>query len=115
MTQDGSLADIAMLSTSSMDGGTPRDEDREIDKEQALVVVMDDMEVEKQQKSSVASDPRPSSTEESRHTSVGTEPDPEPPTEQTSGTGDGNSTDCLSDSFHCVLSKAISAPLDRKQ
>ncbi|XP_067109113.1 piezo-type mechanosensitive ion channel component 2 [Osmerus mordax] len=84
VTQDGSLADIAMLSTSSMDGGTPRDEDREKDKEQALVVVMDDMEVEKQQKRSVASDPRQSSTEESRHTSVGTEPDPEPPSEQTS-------------------------------
>ncbi|XP_071780421.2 piezo-type mechanosensitive ion channel component 2 [Centroberyx gerrardi] len=85
--QDGSLADLTMLSSSSVDGALPRQEeqeDRQGEKEkQQLVVVMDDVDVVK---SRSFSDPRQSSTEESRHCSVGTEPgtEPEPSTEQSS-------------------------------
>lgn len=87
---DGSLADLTMLSNSSVDAALPREEEKqetvkvregEKEKEEALVVVMDDTDGMKPRS---FSDPRRSSTEESRHCSVGTEP--EPSTEQSSGT-----------------------------
>ncbi|XP_029930817.1 piezo-type mechanosensitive ion channel component 2 isoform X2 [Myripristis murdjan] len=83
-----SLADLTMLSNSSVDAALPREEEKqetvkvregEKEKEEALVVVMDDTDGMKPRS---FSDPRQSSTEESRHCSVGTEP--EPSTEQSS-------------------------------
>ncbi|KAM3865799.1 piezo-type mechanosensitive ion channel component 2 [Diretmus argenteus] len=78
--QDGSLADLTLLSSScSVDGALPKEAQGE--KEQALVVVMEDTDG---MKPSSFSDQRRSGTEESRHCSVGTEPEPEPSTEQSS-------------------------------
>ncbi|KAF7662015.1 hypothetical protein LDENG_00248340 [Lucifuga dentata] len=83
--QDGSLADLTLLSPSSVDVAPPREEQEQEkqkewtnEKEEALVVVLDD-EVTK---SGSLSDQRQSSTEESHHCSGGTEP--EPSTEQSS-------------------------------
>lgn len=93
--QDGSLADLTMLSASSLDAALPReDEEQEKEeqpeewgtgkeKEQALVVVMDDADKTVEKPKSL-SDLQQSSTEESHHCSAGTEP--EPSTEQSSGT-----------------------------
>ena len=91
--QDGSLADLTMLSAASVDAALPREDKRlreeeqgewgaEREKKQSLVVVMDDTAGVKP---GSFSDPRHSSTEESHHCSAGTEP--EPSTEQSSGTG----------------------------
>lgn len=94
--QDGSLADLTMLSGSSVEAALPREEQepqeeqgeqgewRTEEKEQALVVVMYDTDGTGEKPRSF-SDPRQSSTEESHHCSAGTEP--EPSTEQSSGTG----------------------------
>lgn len=92
---DGSLADLTMLSASSVDAALPREEERlqekqkeqggwETEKEQTLVVVMDDTDITGEVKPKSFSDQRQSSTEESVHCSVKTEP--EPSTEQSSGT-----------------------------
>lgn len=95
--QDGSLADLTMLSASSVDAALPREDEEqekeqeeqpgrwgtESEKEQALVVVMEDTDKTGEKPKSL-SDPRQSSTEESHHCSAGTEP--EPSTEQSSGT-----------------------------
>ncbi|KAM7400229.1 hypothetical protein PAMA_004770 [Pampus argenteus] len=92
---DGSLADLTMLSARSADGALPRAEDEpqeekqekqgewrpEKEKEQALVVVMDDTNTTGVKPRNL-SDPRQSSTDESHHCSTGTEP--EPSTEQSS-------------------------------
>ncbi|XP_069548591.1 piezo-type mechanosensitive ion channel component 2 [Brachyistius frenatus] len=91
---DGSLADLTMLSASSVDAALPREEEEprekqeeqgewgsEKEKQQALVVVMDEADLTGVKPRSF-SDPRLSSTEESHHCSVGTEP--EPSTEQSS-------------------------------
>ncbi|XP_026229618.1 piezo-type mechanosensitive ion channel component 2 isoform X1 [Anabas testudineus] len=93
--QDGSLADLTMLSASSVDAALPREDEEqekeqeeqpgrwgtESEKEQALVVVMEDTDKTGEKPKSL-SDPRQSSTEESHHCSAGTEP--EPSTEQSS-------------------------------
>ncbi|XP_054870800.1 piezo-type mechanosensitive ion channel component 2 isoform X5 [Amphiprion ocellaris] len=93
--QDGSLADLTMLSASSVEAALPREEDEprdrqeedegswgsEKEKEQALVVVMDNTCMSGEKPKSF-SDPRQSSTEDSQHCSAGTEP--EPSTEQSS-------------------------------
>ncbi|XP_008277902.1 piezo-type mechanosensitive ion channel component 2 [Stegastes partitus] len=92
--QDGSLADLTMLSASSVDAALPREEEEPRDKqqeeeqggwgmekEQALVVVMDNTSMSSEKAKSF-SDPRQSSTEDSHHCSAGTEP--EPSTEQSS-------------------------------
>ncbi|XP_017266509.1 piezo-type mechanosensitive ion channel component 2 isoform X2 [Kryptolebias marmoratus] len=91
--QDGSLADLTMLSASSVDAILLRDKqeeqrgewssEKEQEKqEQALVVVMDaDTDTSGEKRGSL-SDPRQSSTEESQHCSAATEP--EPSTEQSS-------------------------------
>lgn len=92
---DGSLADLTMLSASSVDAGLPKAEDErsekqeeqgewgtEKEKEQVLVVVMDNTDMTGV-KPRHFSDARQSSTDESHHCSVGTEP--EPSTEQSSG------------------------------
>ncbi|XP_040910915.1 piezo-type mechanosensitive ion channel component 2 isoform X2 [Toxotes jaculatrix] len=92
--QDGSLADLTMLSVSSVDAALPREEEdlqekqgqqgewgTATEKKQALVVVMDDTETTGEKPRSF-SDPRLSSTEESHHCSAGSEP--EPSTEQSS-------------------------------
>ncbi|XP_070830644.1 piezo-type mechanosensitive ion channel component 2 [Chaetodon trifascialis] len=90
--QDGSLADLTMLSASSVEAALPIEEQeprgeqeewRTEEKEQALVVVMDDTDGSGEKPRSV-SDPLQSSTEESHHCSAGTEPEPEPSTEQSS-------------------------------
>ncbi|XP_044075319.1 piezo-type mechanosensitive ion channel component 2 isoform X3 [Siniperca chuatsi] len=105
---DGSLADLTMLSASSVEATLPREEQEEQgereeqreqgeqsewgtkekekekekkEKEQALVVVMYDTDMN-DAKARSFSDPRQSSTEESHHCSAGTEP--EPSTEQSS-------------------------------
>ncbi|XP_058468470.1 piezo-type mechanosensitive ion channel component 2 isoform X3 [Solea solea] len=97
--QDGSLADLTMLSASSVDAALPREPElkpgpenkqeeqgewgTEREKEQALVVVMDDADTTGEKPGSL-SDLRQSSAEESHHCSAGTEPEPEPSTEQSS-------------------------------
>ncbi|XP_028282873.1 piezo-type mechanosensitive ion channel component 2 isoform X3 [Parambassis ranga] len=89
---DGSLADLTMLSASSVDAALPKEEERlqekqeeqggwETEKEQTLVVVMDDTDMTGEKPKSF-SDQRQSSTEESVHCSMKTEP--EPSTEQSS-------------------------------
>lgn len=89
--QDGSLADLTMLSASSVEAALtreeqePQEEHREWGaecKEQPLVVVIPtaDMAAEK---SRILSEQRQSSTDESYQCSAGTEP--EPSTEQSSG------------------------------
>ncbi|XP_076732429.1 piezo-type mechanosensitive ion channel component 2 isoform X1 [Maylandia zebra] len=91
---DGSLPDLSMLSASSVDAMLLREEcethvkqnmqegwDMEKEKEQALVVVMDDTDMTNEKPRSL-SDPRQSSTEESQQCSAKTEP--EPSTEQSS-------------------------------
>nr|XP_046263796.1 piezo-type mechanosensitive ion channel component 2 isoform X4 [Scatophagus argus]XP_046263797.1 piezo-type mechanosensitive ion channel component 2 isoform X4 [Scatophagus argus] len=92
---DGSLADLTMLSASSVDAALPREEQgvreeqeeqggwgtEEEEKEQALVVVMYDPDTTGEKPKSF-SDQQQSSTEESHHCSAGTEP--EPSTEQSS-------------------------------
>ncbi|XP_070774836.1 piezo-type mechanosensitive ion channel component 2 [Enoplosus armatus] len=100
---DGSLADLTMLSASSVEVTLPREEqepeekqeeqreqeeqgewgmeEKEKEKEQALVVVMHDSDMTGKKPGSL-SDLRQSSTEESHHCSAGTEP--EPSTEQSS-------------------------------
>lgn len=103
-----SLADLTMLSATSVDAVLPREEKQgeeeegelqekqeeqgewgsEKEKNQALVVVMDDADLPGEKPRSF-SDPRQSSTEESHHCSAGTEP--EPSTEQSSGTSEPNS------------------------
>lgn len=92
---DGSLADLTMLSGSSVDAALHKEEEEEDlqeergewgteeEKKQALVVVMDDTDMAGEKPGSL-SDARQSSTEESHHCSAGTEP--EPSTEQSSGT-----------------------------
>ncbi|KAI3374769.1 hypothetical protein L3Q82_021318 [Scortum barcoo] len=95
---DGSLADLTMLSASSVEATLPREEEepqekqekqgeqgewvmeKEREKEQTLVVVYDTNVTE--EKPRTFSDPRQSSTEESQHCSARTEP--EPSTEQSS-------------------------------
>ncbi|XP_034038368.1 piezo-type mechanosensitive ion channel component 2 [Thalassophryne amazonica] len=81
--QDGSLADITMLSPSSVETSLPRGEEEEQskEKEQALMVVLDDIDMTEMKPLSV-SDPPHSSTEESHQCSAGTEP--EPSTDQSS-------------------------------
>ncbi|XP_039998805.1 piezo-type mechanosensitive ion channel component 2 isoform X2 [Xiphias gladius] len=89
--QDGSLADLTMLSATSVDAALPREDEElrgeqgkwgaEKEKRQALVVVMDDADMTGEKPRSL-SDPRPSSTEESHHCGAG--PEPEPSTEQSS-------------------------------
>lgn len=93
--QDGSLADLTMLSASSVNAALAREDEEqgkeeqpgewgtEKEKEQALVVVMDDADKTVEKPKSL-SDLQQSSTEESHHCSAGTEP--EPSTEQSSGT-----------------------------
>ncbi|GAA6236079.1 piezo-type mechanosensitive ion channel component 2 isoform X2 [Lates japonicus] len=92
---DGSLADLTMLSASSVDAALHREEEEDLqekqeeqgewgteeEKKQALVVVMDDTDMAGEKPGSL-SDARQSSTEESHHCSAGTEP--EPSTEQSS-------------------------------
>ncbi|XP_062285794.1 piezo-type mechanosensitive ion channel component 2 [Scomber scombrus] len=91
---DGSLADLTMLSASSVDARLPKAEDErsekqeeqgewgtEKEKEQVLVVVMDNTDMTGV-KPRHFSDARQSSTDESHRCSVGTEP--EPSTEQSS-------------------------------
>ncbi|XP_042283733.1 piezo-type mechanosensitive ion channel component 2 isoform X1 [Thunnus maccoyii] len=94
---DGSLADLTMLSASSVDAALPRaaeaerqeeqeeqgewGTEKEKEKEQVLVVVMDDTDITGV-KPRTFSDPRQSSVDESHRCSVGTEP--EPSTEQSS-------------------------------
>ncbi|KAG7220906.1 hypothetical protein INR49_017756, partial [Caranx melampygus] len=100
-----SLADLTMLSATSVDAVLPREEKEgeeeegevrelqekpeehgewgtEKEKNQALVVVMDDADLATGEKPRSFSDPRQSSTEESHHCSAGMEP--EPSTEQSS-------------------------------
>ncbi|XP_063742823.1 piezo-type mechanosensitive ion channel component 2 isoform X2 [Eleginops maclovinus] len=91
--QDGSLADITMLSASSVDATISREESQQekeqqedqgewrLEKEKALVVVMDDTDTTGE-KPRTFSDAQQSSAEESHHCSAGTEP--EPSTEQSS-------------------------------
>ncbi|KAM6918193.1 piezo-type mechanosensitive ion channel component 2 [Xenentodon cancila] len=92
--QDGSLPDLTMLSASSVDAALPGDKEKlqekqgdqgswcsEKEKEQALVVVVDDIDVTVG-KPTGFTDQRQSSTEDSHHCSTGTEP--EPSTEQSS-------------------------------
>ena len=100
--QDGSLADLTMFSASPVAEATlsgeeqePQEEQQEKqqekqgewatekEKEETLVVVMYDTDMTGEKRRSF-SDPRQSSTEESQHFSAGTEP--EPSTEQSSGT-----------------------------
>lgn len=88
MHQDGSLADLTILSASSVEATLSREEQEPQgewgrEKEQALVVVMYDTDMTDEKPRSF-SDPRQSSTEESHHCSAKTEP--EPSTEQSSGT-----------------------------
>lgn len=106
MHPEGSLADLTLLSASSVDEMLPRtgedpqekqeeqqqeEKDQEEqgwwgagkEKEESLVAVMDDTDMTRV-KSRSFSDARQSSTEESHRCSLGTEP--EPSTEQTSGT-----------------------------
>ena len=96
MHQDGSLADLTLLSASSVDAALPREpeevqdkqEEQEVwetekEKKQALVVVMDDTDMGGEKPGSLPDLPQ-SSTEESHHCSAGT--GPEPSTEQSSGT-----------------------------
>lgn len=93
--QDDSLADLTMISASSMEATLPREEEQELlerqeeqqqdqEKEnQALVVVMPDTDATASKTKSL-SDQRQSSTDESHYCSAGTEQ--EPSTEQSSGT-----------------------------
>lgn len=94
--QDGSLADLTMLRASSVEATLTREEQEpqgeqgeweteQREKEQALVVVMPDTDTTGN-KPMIFSDQRQSSTDESHHCSTGTEPEPEPSTEQSSGT-----------------------------
>lgn len=92
--QDGSLADLTMLSGNSaeatmLSGEEPQPPEeqgecgkQEKEKERGLVVMINDAGVAAE-KPRRASDPRQSSTEESQACSAGTEP--EPSTEQSSG------------------------------
>lgn len=94
VNQDDSLADLTMLSASSVEATLPREEQEllerqeereqqeEQEKEQALVVVIPDTDATGNKARSF-SDQRQSSTDESRYCSGGTEP--EPSTEQSSG------------------------------
>lgn len=94
MHQDDSLADLTILSASSVEANLPREEQellerqpeqqQESEKEtQALVVVLPDTDAVGRKTKSL-SDQRQSSTDESHHCSAGTEQ--EPSTEQSSGT-----------------------------
>lgn len=89
VNQDDSLADLTMLSASSVEATLPREEQEllerqeEQEKEQALVVVIPDTDTTGNKARSF-SDQRQSSTDESRYCSGDTEP--EPSTEQSSGT-----------------------------
>lgn len=89
MHQDDSLADLTILSASSVEANLPREEQQqqqESEKEketQALVVVLPDTDATGSKTKSL-SDQRQSSTDESHRCSVGTEQ--EPSTEQSSGT-----------------------------
>ena len=98
--QDGSLADLTMLSASSVDAVLPKEKeelqekqedqggwDSEKERETTLVVVMDDSDMTGEKPKSF-SDQRQSSTEESLRCSAGTEP--EPSTEQSSGSDQHN-------------------------
>lgn len=95
MHQDGSLADLTMLSASSVeatlsrDEQEPREEQKEWGaecKEQPLVVVIPPADMIGE-KTGIFSEQRQSSTDESYHCSAGTEPEPstEQSTEQSSG------------------------------
>ncbi|KAK5919869.1 hypothetical protein CgunFtcFv8_023731 [Champsocephalus gunnari] len=87
--QDGSLADITMLSASSVEATISREEPQEQQEDQGewrgekekVLVVMDDTDMTGE-KPRTFSDNRQSSTDESRHCSAGTEP--ETSTEQSS-------------------------------
>lgn len=89
--QDGSLADLTMLSASSVETTLTREEQEpqeeqgteQKEKEQALVVVAMPDTNGFSGKTMIFSDHRQSSTDESYHCSGGTEP--EPSTEQSSG------------------------------
>lgn len=91
MHQDGSLADLTMLSASSVEATLTRDEQEPQEeqkewgaerKEQPLVVVIPTADMIGE-KTGIFSEQRQSSTDESYHYSAGTEP--EPSTEQSSG------------------------------
>lgn len=96
VSEEGSLADLTLLSASSVDAvllrhveeqrqgeqGEQAEWGTEKEKEQALVVVMDDAD-SAGEKPRIFSDTRQSSTDESHHCSAKTEP--EPSTEQSSG------------------------------
>ncbi|KAM6948367.1 piezo-type mechanosensitive ion channel component 2 [Aplochiton taeniatus] len=77
--QDGSLADITMQSSLSGEAQTPKDEEKEREEDKVSVGGIEDAKVGRQKS---FSDPRFSSVDESRHSSVATEP--EPSTEQSS-------------------------------
>lgn len=99
--QDGSLADLTMLSASSVEATLSREEQElqekqeeqaewgteKKEKRQALVVVMPDIDMTGEKPRSF-SNQRQSSTDESHHFSAATEPEPstEQSTEQSSGT-----------------------------
>lgn len=88
MHQDDSLADLTILSASSVEANLPREEqellEHKSEKEtQALVVVLPDTDATGSKTKSL-SDQRQSSTDDSHHYSAGTEQ--EPSTEQSSGT-----------------------------
>lgn len=104
---DGSLADLTMLSVSSVEATLPREEqepqgekeeepqgereeekkEKEEEKDQALVVMLCDTKTS-EEKPGTFSDGRQSSTDESHQCSAGDEP--EPSTEQSSGKTDNN-------------------------
>lgn len=111
--QDGSLADLTMLSASSVEAMLPREEQEkqeeqgewgteQKEKEQALVVEMPDTDMTGEKPRSF-SDQRQSSTDESHFCSAGTEP--EPSTEQSSGTGHAinHSMAAYNFDFHCQV------------
>lgn len=92
--QEDSLADLTMLSASSVEATLPREEQELLERQeeeqqeqekenQALVVVMPDTDATGSKTKSL-SDQRQSSTDESHYCSAGTEQ--EPSTEQSSGT-----------------------------
>ena len=96
MHQDGSLADLTLLSASSVDAALPREpeevqekqEEQEVwesekERKQVLVVVMDNTDMGGEKRGSLHDLPQ-SSTEESHHCSAGS--GAEPSTEQSSGT-----------------------------
>lgn len=115
--QDGSLADLTMLSASSVEATPTRDEQEPQEehsewgaecKEQPLVVLPTaDMIGEKTR---IFSEQRQSSTDESYHCSAGTEP--EPSTEQSSGNKHANLHiyNAISSSpkfIHCIHSRLV--------